>query len=352
MKHLNRVARQFFFFALLLVLPLSASAALNGSVQDAVALSLSAPVSAPVSATPSPSVATPAPATATQPPATNASDALPSPTPFTLLRLSDTQRMAYSYPSALRKMGGWISENLVRRNIILAVQTGDAVEHGANNTQWAAVDACLSAFQQKIPYFAIAGNHELGVREKNYAWFLERPYIRALPQEQVFEGGKAAYMTFHAGGRDFLLLGAGWDAELAATDWMNEVLFAHPDHVAILLFHGFMDRAGRLTTVGRKLYPAVVANHPNVRMVLCGHIPGHFSRTDLLDDDGDGTPERKVHIMLYNFQHYTDRCGQLRLLTFDPLAGSVSVETYSPVTDVQYRAFPYQEPIYTVDGLF
>ena len=190
------------------------------------------------------------------------------------------------------------------------------------------------------------------MREKDYQWFLARPYIKSLPKEQVYEGGKAAYMTLHAGGRDFLILGAGWGVELEAADWLNSVLQAHPGHTAILLFHTFIDRMGRLTSLGRILYPLVVEPNPNVRMVLCGHIHGHFSRTDLLDDDGDGLPERKVHLMLFNYQHYTQRGGQLRILTLDPLAGSLQVETYSPVTNVQYRTAPYQEIVYTLEGLF
>lgn len=277
---------------------------------------------------------------------------VPKHAPFSILWLSDTQRMAFSYPWALAKMGNWVARHRARRNILLAVQTGDAVEHGGNPIQWEAFDQCLGAFSDQIPFFAIAGNHDLGVREKDYRWFLERPYIQSLPPERTYEGGKAAYTTLSVGGRDFLILGAGWDTELAAVDWMNSVLQAHPDHTAILLFHTFIDREGKLTPLGKALYPLVVEPNPNVRMVLCGHIPGHFSRTDQLDDDGDGSPDRKVHIMLYNFQHYTARCGQLRLLTFDPATGSVSVETYSPVTDVQYRAYPYQEPVYTVEALF
>ncbi len=283
---------------------------------------------------------------------TPAPTASPAPTPFSILWLSDTQLMAYAYPSALKTMGEWLDQNLQARNIIQAVQTGDAVEHGANPFQWEAFDQCLNGFYGDIPYLAIAGNHELGVREKDYRWFLDRAYVKALPETQVFEQGKAAYMTLHAGGRDFLILGAGWGAELSAVDWLNGVLQAHPDHTAILLFHTFIDRLGRLTPLGRQLYPLVVEPNANVRMVLCGHIPGHFSRTALLDDDGDGEPERKVHMMLFNYQNYTDRCGQLRLLTFFPQTGMLRVETYSPVTGVRYRTNPYKEVVYTVDELF
>lgn len=275
----------------------------------------------------------------------------PEPTPFSILWLSDTQTMAYAYPDALLRMGEWIAQNRVLRNIVFAVQTGDAVEHGANDAQWAAFDGCYEQFRQEIPLLAIAGNHDIGVREKDYAFFLRRPYLGALPQEQTFAGGKGVYQTLYAGGLKLLILGAGWDAELAAVDWMNEVLAKYRDHRAVLLFHGFMGRDGHFTQIGQKLYTAVVAPNPNVRMVLCGHIPGHFSRTEAFDDDGDGTPDRSVHMMLYNFQDIGLRCGQLRLLTIEPQTGDVRVETYSPVTDVQYRAFPYREPIYTVEGL-
>lgn len=262
----------------------------------------------------------------------------PAPTPFSFVWLADTQSMSYyDYPGALASMGHWIAEQRKDRNILYVLQTGDAVDEGWVPRQWEHFDQLYNSFKDLLPYFSIAGNHDVGIKWHGYEPYLERPNVRNTSPEQSFEKGRAVYATVHAGGMDFLLLGAGWESELDAAGWMNTVLQEHPNDIAILLFHGYINADGTFTRIGKQMFEQVVRPNPNVRLVLSGHVRGTGYRLDELDDSGDGIPDRSVNSMIYNYQHYGENCGQLRILTFDPLVQSIEVTTYSPYMDRFYK---------------
>jgi len=277
----------------------------------------------------------------------------PVPTPFSIVWLSDTQSISYNnYRHALYDMGCWIANERKERNILYVVQTGDAVENGFSDWQWKNFDQCYDQFKQTIPFLAIAGNHDVGIQQHDYAAFLARPYMRNIPPENAFQGGRAVYTTLHAGGVDFLIIGAGWEAEEDATQWMNEVLRAHPDSVAILLLHSYINSDGRFSIIGKQMFEQVIEPNPNVRLVLCGHVLGTGVRFDDIDDDGDGVPDRRVTGMMYNYQHYGENCGQLRVLTFDPLDRSLGVLTYSPFKNRFYIDKDFRKDEFIIDNAF
>ncbi len=277
----------------------------------------------------------------------------PVPTPFSVVWLSDTQSMSYyRYPGALASMGSWIARERDARNILCVVQTGDAVDNGFSSWQWLEFDKCYGRFRDVLPYFAIAGNHDIGVHQGDYSAYLERDSVRELPQGNTFAQGRAAYLTFSAGGTHFLLLGAGWSSELEAADWMNGVLRAHPNDVAILLFHGYIQRGGGFTAMGKQMFERVVKPNPNVRLVLSGHVNGTAYRSDALDDDHDGGQDRLVSALMYNYQDSGMDCGQLRLLTFDPAARNLTVTTYSPYTERYYRDTTFHVAEFVLNGAF
>ena len=82
--------------------------------------------------------------------------------------------------------------------------------------------------------------------------------------------------------------------ETNARQWMNKVLQRYSDHVAILLFHGYIAEDGRYTVVGKNMFENVVKPNPNVRLVLCGHVCGTGHRAEDIDDTGDGVPDGSV----------------------------------------------------------
>ena len=277
----------------------------------------------------------------------------PVPTPFSIAWISDTQSMTYcNYTDALESMGRWIADEKDERNILYVVQTGDAVENGFSDWQWKNYDACYNQFKELLPYIAVAGNHEIGMKRHSYVGYLSRRNVSEIPRRNSFERGRAVYATMRAGGIDFLILGAGWESELMSVEWMNEILREHPDSVAILLFHGYIQTNGTYTVVGKKMFEQVVKPNPNVKLVLCGHVLGTAVRFEDVDDNGDGAADRRVTALMYNYQHAGQDCGQLRLLTFDPMERSLRVLTYSPYLKRYYRDYTYSSSDFLLENVF
>lgn len=134
---------------------------------------------------------------------------------------------------------------------------------------------------------------------------------------------------------DILLLTLGYGTGTEGIDWAGAVLSRYPAHYAVLGFHSYMHESGELTGIGKTLYQELVEPHANVKLVLCGHhhgvgrggaAPWMTTRT--------GSPDRTVVQLLADYQGEENGGGGfLRLLTFDPAAGVVRVETYSPLLD-------------------
>lgn len=151
------------------------------------------------------------PAATPQPSATPVPTPVPKPERFTIIWIADTQTIAYRYNNKVfRAMGEWIMANEEPLNIRYIVQTGDLVDNGYHEKQWESFNLLRDYFYGKIPYLAIAGNHDLGVKRQDYTAFLSQPFIANLPEAQKYKGGQAVWSGFQAGGIDFLLIGAGW----------------------------------------------------------------------------------------------------------------------------------------------
>lgn len=272
------------------------------------------------------------------PESTPAPTPIPKPEKFSIIWLADTQTIAYhQHNDVFQAMGEWIMENEKPLNIRYIVQTGDLVDNGFQQKQWDSFNILLDPFYGKIPYLTVAGNHDLGVKKQDYTAFLSKPFITDLPEEQKFKGGQAVWAEFQAGGVNFLLIGAGWNAEASCARWINSVLRAHPDHVAILLFHSYINAKGNLSHQGVSLH-SIISKNTNVRLVLSGHLRGNGFRVEEFDDDFDGKVDRTVNAMLYNYQGYDHtNSGQLRVLQFDTATRTIHVYTYSPYTQDYYR---------------
>ncbi len=257
-------------------------------------------------------------------------------------------------PEALTAMGKWIADNAQAKNIVCVVQTGDSVENGFNPRYWENFDCCYLQFADRLPYVPVAGNHDIAVQRHSYEAFLAHPYFSAFPPDALFENGKALYYELNAGGMKLLLIGAGWETEESAADWMVKALAEHADDIGVLLFHGYVQSDGRFTVMGKKMFEQVIVPSPNVRLVLCGHVSGEVgTRLDEVDDDGDGTPDRFVRGLMYNYQRRDfPEIGQLRLLTFDPMAHTLQVFTYSPFSGKAYKDRHFGAADFTLQDAF
>lgn len=271
---------------------------------------------------------------------------------FTIVWVSDTQDIAYrNRGDVLEKMGNWIVSNRDALHIRYVVQTGDAVDNGASPWQWKAYDHLLKPFTGKIPYIAAAGNHEL--KKHGFLEFSMREDVKSIPRSHTVDRGKASYATFTVHDRKFIIVSVGYGVELTYAEWMNHVLRTHRDHTAILILHDYLAVTGNFSHTGKEVFRQVVMPNPNVRLVLCGHVTSLKARADAIDDDGDGTPDRVVNELLYDYQHYKEDCGQIRWLKFDLVDRSITVTTYSPHTKRYYKDFNFgNQAVFTITDAF
>ena len=316
---------------LLLALALCACAA--GARANETAIGTAAPATdTPVPAeTPTPSpeptdVPTPSPS--------------PAPTPFSIAWIPDTQKLSYHRPETLKALGTEIVSRRETDAIIGVVHTGDIVDNGWKAWQWDNFDCCLNVIRDAgLPFWPVAGNHDLGISALKYGAYLERPFLAALPDGQTYGGGKLFYVVLNEGGIELLLLGIGWDGARDAGEltWVHGVLDEYADTPCILMTHGYAAHPGMLLSYCTDLEEQIVAAHPNIRLVLCGHMHGFFSDAYAYDDDGDGVFDRTVNVLMLDNQ---DSAFLWRTLTFDPVSRAVTVRTFALGSDEPVGADP------------
>ena len=263
------------------------------------------------------------PATASPSPSPTA-----EPTPFSLYYVSDTQVYAYKYPSVYKKMFAYMANTYQEQNCIGVLMTGDLVDNRKEPRHWNNAKAAIGLLDGKLPFWCVAGNHDVGADKADYSTFLRYGFCAAEEGDLLYKDGVCWYDTFTAAGQDFLLLGIGWQNDSNYLPWVKGVLETYPDHRVILLVHSFLTDGGGLTGTGKNLEKNLLAAYPNIRLVLCGHNDGaaRWSRTY---EDG-----HTVNALMYNYQDDKKHgLGYLRILTFDPGERALQVTTYSPWFD-------------------
>ncbi len=283
-------------------------------------------------------------------PSSPAPSCTPVPTPFSIAWFGDTQTASYNEPQALAAMGEWVAANYADKNIVRVIQTGDLVESGNRPEQWDAFYAAYDAFRGKVPYLVINGNHDIGVKEQNYDYYLSQRFLDDLPEAQKYRGGLAMYDLFTAGGVDFIVAGVGWGAAEDAAPWLRNVLWRYRDRIAIFICHGYFLPKYGIYEEGVSIRNKIIAFCPNVRLILCGHYRGTAYRQDVFLD-GLGEPYT-VNALMLNFQGYFHHNAQMRLLTFDPVARSIYVETFNAMSGRTYRDDTLKVKEFTLENAF
>lgn len=221
--------------------------------------------------------------------------------------------------------------------------------------QWANADAAYRLFDDaKLPYGILAGNHDVGHLASDYTRFNQYfPQSRYSANPWYGAGYTDAsgqyrghYDLISANGVDLLILSMGWGAEQSEINWMNSVIARYPERKVIIDLHEYLQTTGGRGPVPAAIFTQVVTPNSNVIMVLSGHYHDAYTRTDALDDNGDGTTDRTVYSMLFDYQGLAEGgLGYLRLLHFDNAGGTdgkgqIIVRTYSPSLDTFDSADP------------
>ncbi|WP_406945886.1 lamin tail domain-containing protein [Halobacillus sp. SY10] len=268
-------------------------------------------------------------------------DEIAKETPFdyTLVWMSDTQYYSESYPYIYKDMVDWVAANKETLNIPYVFHTGDLVDEWDDDQQWSYADEYMNVLEGAgLPYGVLAGNHDVNQKNNDYSQYSK--YFGASRFEnqptygESYKDNRGHYDLVSVNGNDFLMLYMGWGVIQEDLDWMNSVLAQYPDRMAFLSFHEYLLVSGNRSPLGEDIYKQVVEPNENVVAVLSGHYHDSETLIDEIDDDGDGTADRKVYQMLADYQGGPEGGqGYLRLLHVNPNENKIYVKTYSPYLD-------------------
>lgn len=270
----------------------------------------------------------------------------------TLVVLPDTEGYPAKRPGTFHTMMKWVADQRDDRNIAGILHVGDVTN---NNTraEWKVARACFDHVEGKLPYVLAAGNHDYDHTPGRLTYMNEVFKVGELKKKSefggVFEAGKLEnhYQLIGIGGRRWLVLSLEMGPRKAVVEWGNEVLERHKNDPAIVLTHGYLyydnqrydHRLGKQRATpynfygegadGEQLWDQLVKRHPNVMMVVCGHVSSAY--LGYRADEGDFG--NVVHQMMVDYEKLRGGgMGFLRLLEFLPDNETVQVRTYSPVT--------------------
>lgn len=246
---------------------------------------------------------------------------------FVVAVLPDTQFYSESYPDIFVAQTTWLVANSPLP-IVFVTHLGDVVDVASDAAQWVNADAALSLLDGVLPYGLAVGNHDVPSTLFNQTFPVERYAAEPWYGGHYGDTNDSSYQLISASGVGLLFLHLTWCPTADVLAWGAEVLAAHPDRVAFVTTHGYLDTAGRrgvaLCPDTQPLWDQLIAPSPNVHVVLCGHVFGAAYRVDRVG-------ERAVHQLLFDTQYEANGGnGWLRLLRVEPADDVIHVETYSP----------------------
>lgn len=289
----------------------------------------------------------------------------PTADPFTLVALPDTQHYAqYSnLNNIFYAQTQWVVDHRVDQNIRFVLGLGDIVNDGASiPEQWVVADAAYDKLDGDlqanpdglIPYSTPPGNHDYNTVGDHYSGttVYDQYFGAARFQGRSWFGGDYrginTYSYFSAGGYQFLQLALEFEPTDDDIDWARIVLRNNPGMPTILTTHNYVYDVTQTRKIthstpdgasGETLFRKLVYPNPQIFMVLNGHWdqsgapPGGAGEYQQTSYNVAGLP---VFEMLSDYQEHdslsgaNQASGLMRILHFDPNAGAIHVQTYSP----------------------
>lgn len=307
-------------------------------------------------------------------------DFAPAEGEFLVVVLPDTQIYAESFPATFDSQLRWVADWAETYRIVFVSHVGDIVNTGSDAAQW---DVAAAAYDWLVPGdvphgFSPAGHDismsgvdpsEFDATCSNFAHldcgmtrYLERFGPQHYADRAWYAGsspsGHSSYQRVSAEGLELLFLHLPQDARRSEVDWAHEVLDANPGTVAHVTTHRYLfdyrltwwlPSPLNLLTAGRfndaiytlggqdlmftdsvkaeELFDELIAAHPNIWGVHCGHVDAEFRQSSV---NAAGLP---VYETLVDFQDMADGGGGwLRVLKFSPARERVEVVTFSTLT--------------------
>lgn len=282
---------------------------------------------------------------------------------YSLAIVGDTQTVTYQNPELLKNIYSWIVENKDAKNIQYVIGLGDITEYGVDvghanydetraNAEWAAAKEAISLMDGKIPYSLIRGDGHDGIELFNQYFGNHSGYTDNIAG--YLEEGRIdnVYHTFKIGNVDYLLLSLDHGTKDNVLEWANEVVAAHPAHRVIVTTHEYIRRDGSMIVTGESgaasaydpnnnnaevLWGDFLSKHPNIFMVLCGHVDSDdVVVSKQIGDYGNEVTQILVDPQTMDAEYGQGSKGMVAMLYFSEDGENVQVEYYSTLKDT-YR---------------
>jgi len=277
---------------------------------------------------------------------------------FQIVALPDTQFYVSSLngglPGFFDAQTQWVVDNEESANTAFVTQLGDCVQNGNNggdDTEWLLAshamglleDPTTTLLAEGIPFGVAVGNHDespwgdaFGTPRGSATTSFNRFFGVSRFAGRSYYGGHFGttndnhYELFSASGMDFVVVHLAYDpsADPDVLAWADSVLTTYHDRRAIVVSHSIIGTGepGSFSSQGQATFDAL-ASHPNLFLMLCGHVCGEGRRSDRVDD-------HTVHTLLSDYQcRSRGGDGWLRILRFSPAADRIDVHTFSPTVD-------------------
>ncbi len=306
----------------------------------------------------------------------------------------DTQRITEDYPNLLAPMYQWVVDNKDSKNIVYSIGLGDITDDNgydkkyskdangnwvldANGTytEWDIAEDAISVLNGHVPYSLVRGNHDI---MKSYDYFNDhfKDIEFFTSQFEGENGGKytdtgakdpvtkasVSYantwctFTVTVDGVDvnYLFLNLDYGASDEVLDWAGSVISQdkYKNHKVIVSTHCYLYADGTTDDTGDGTPPSImrdfmnngddmwdefVVKHPNIEMVLSGHVSSDHILVTRSNAYIDGIVNT-VTEMLINPQavDYRVRSGLVAMFYFDASENKVAFEYYSPTRNAYY----------------
>lgn len=259
---------------------------------------------------------------------------------FTLIMLPDTQIATQTWPELFNAQTQWVVNNRSALNIRYVIHVGDIVEWPVRASDWETAKTAMNRLHSNgVPYVIAIGNHDMdawptapgSVETDRRSSYFNTHFPRSRFTAWGSFGGTYpsnqndnSFHLFSAGGTDWLILTLKFVPTDAELSWAQSIIHAHPERQVIINTHDYMNGTTR-SAAGQRIWNAV-KDFPNVALILSGHYVNTGQRVD------PGTAGNNVYQLMADYQNYNarDPNSYLKILQFDPVAQTVSVQTYSP----------------------
>ena len=301
---------------------------------------------------------------------------------WTLVALPDTQFYSQSYPNVYIRQTEWIVKNREAHNVRFVVHEGDITDDHSPR-QWEVAQKAMHILNEgKVPYSLAVGNHDLGTQRGGGTTdrstllndFFKPSDYSASAASGLFEPGhlENSWHEFLAPTGKQLVVSLEFGPRDAVLDWANEVIASHKDSAAIVVTHAYLysdntryqlasktkqshnpkslpfAKSGSVND-GEDMWNKLIGRHPNIQLVLCGHVAGIGAGYQASTGKNGNT----VHQILADYQEPASKHpelglrgygggGFLRLMQFLPDGKTVRIKTFSPLYD-QWLTTPEQQ---------